>query len=478
MRVPARQRRPKTTTTPGPEAKSDLRSSPTISPMAMRTPTSLQPKLTVNSPGDRYEQEADRVADEVMRMSEPKIQRLCPECEEKLQQQSMAEEEKQEDAETLQTKPIAGSITPLIQRQTEPSEEDKTEEEEILQTKPASGEASIAFPALQNQITALQGGGQPLPESERYFFEPRFGADFSQVRVHADGQAAEAARAVNARAFTLGRDVIFGGGWYQPRSAEGQQTDDQKERERGGQPVTGVRLCHRVFDLRSPLWRFMPARHCYVAAVTESGSVDKALTATFDSEHSGTPDAVPTKADWVCSDPYPVSFETVRSKYKELCDPAAFQLGANNCCSCADRALKASGVKPRPGDFPATNLGTGLDPSEHSKGWKSEALGLFTTAPMGDTEIRSFVAGKTPTELSAIPLEGKIMLIDRLLSGWVSNEDRVAIEKVIRSSSEQDRGRLRAIYNTRARPRLDVGTLHGSLNSWLSSYPWYFPIGR
>jgi hypothetical protein len=60
-----------------------------------------------------------------------------------------------------------------------------------------------------------------LPESERHFFEPRFGADFSQVRVHADGQAAEAARAVNARAFTLGRDVVFGGGEYQPRSSEG-----------------------------------------------------------------------------------------------------------------------------------------------------------------------------------------------------------------------------------------------------------------
>ena len=52
MRGRARQRRPKKTTTPRSEAKSDLRSSPTISPMAMRTPTSLQPKLTVNSPGD------------------------------------------------------------------------------------------------------------------------------------------------------------------------------------------------------------------------------------------------------------------------------------------------------------------------------------------------------------------------------------------------------------------------------------------
>ena len=223
--------------------------------IAIGSPSSpvLQRKLAIGQPNDQYEQEADRVADQVMRMPAPKIQRLCPECKEELQRQPIEEEKKKEEEETLQTKPLAETITPLIQRQTEPTEEEKKkkedealqtkslaetitpliqrqtepteeekkEEEETLQTKPASGEASTVSPALQNQITALQGGGQPLPESERHFFEPRFGADFSQVRVHADGQAAEAARAVNARAFTLGRDVVFGGGEYQPRSSEG-----------------------------------------------------------------------------------------------------------------------------------------------------------------------------------------------------------------------------------------------------------------
>jgi hypothetical protein len=186
----------------------------------------IQTKLKISEPGDRYEQEADRVADQVMRMPEPKIQRVCAECEEELQRQPMEEEEeKKEEEETLQTKPLAESITPLIQRQTEPTEEEekKKEEEETLQTKPASGEASTVSPTLQNQITALQGGGQPLPESERHFFEPRFGTDFSQVRIHADNQAAEAARAVNARAFTLGRDVVFGAEGYQPGASEGRR---------------------------------------------------------------------------------------------------------------------------------------------------------------------------------------------------------------------------------------------------------------
>jgi hypothetical protein len=255
--------------------------------MAIGSPSTpmLQRKLAIGQPNDQYEQEADLVADQVMRMPAPRIQRVCPECKEELQRQPMAEEEEKEEEtlqtkplaetitpliqrqmepteeekkedeetlqtkplagsinppiqrqmkpteeekkkkeeETLQTKPLAGSINPLIQRQTEPAEEEKKEEEETLQTKPASGEASTVSPALQNQITALQGGGQPLPESERHFFEPRFGTDFSQVRVHADGQAAEAARAVNARAFTLGRDVVFGTGEYKPRSNEGQR---------------------------------------------------------------------------------------------------------------------------------------------------------------------------------------------------------------------------------------------------------------
>ena len=209
----------------------------------------IQAKLRVGQPGDQYEQEADRVAEVVMRMPEPRIQRVCTECEEKLQRQPMEEEE--EEAETLQTKPLAEQITPLVQRQAEPMEKEKEEEEtlqtkplakqikplvqrqtepmdeeeeeEMLQTKTTSGQPPTVSSRLQNRITALQGGGQPLSQSERAFFEPRFGADFSQVRVHSDSQAAETASAVNARAFTLGRDVVLGAGQYQPSESEGRR---------------------------------------------------------------------------------------------------------------------------------------------------------------------------------------------------------------------------------------------------------------
>ncbi len=144
----------------------------------------LQTKLKISEPGDRYEQEADRVADQIMRMPKPQLQRK--EC-----------------------------LTPGCR------EEDN---DEILQAKPAVGGESIgaqaAHPLIQN---VLSSPGQPLDSAARSFMEPRFGQDFSRVRVHTDSKAAESARAVNARAYTVGRDIVFGKGQYTPGSDEGKR---------------------------------------------------------------------------------------------------------------------------------------------------------------------------------------------------------------------------------------------------------------
>ncbi len=188
----------------------------------------IQAKLKINQPGDVYEQEADRVADEVMRMleptahdfsssSSPSIQRkcaacasgggTCPEC---------AEKEK-----TMQRKPWAAQITPLIQRQAmeEPEEEEK--EEETIQAKEVAGGTPAASPHVESYINSMRGGGQPLPESARAFFEPRFGYDFSSVRVHSDSRAAESSQSLDARAFTLGQNIVFGARQYAPYTDEG-----------------------------------------------------------------------------------------------------------------------------------------------------------------------------------------------------------------------------------------------------------------
>jgi hypothetical protein len=114
----------------------------------------IQAKLKVGPAGDKYEQEADRVADQIMRMTE----RLNP-------------VQRQEDEEEIQTRPLAASITPLVQRFksfiTSPLQR-KPEEEEDIQTKSTvSGGSFEAGSAFESQLSAMHGGGRPLSDSVR-----------------------------------------------------------------------------------------------------------------------------------------------------------------------------------------------------------------------------------------------------------------------------------------------------------------------
>ncbi|GAC1625097.1 MAG: hypothetical protein NVS4B9_16590 [Ktedonobacteraceae bacterium] len=77
---------------------------------------------------------------------------------------------------------------------------------------------NVAPPLVQD---VLNSSGQPLDESTRTFMEPRFSLDFSQVRVHTDERAVESARSVNALAYTVGRNIVFGAGQYAPGTAAG-----------------------------------------------------------------------------------------------------------------------------------------------------------------------------------------------------------------------------------------------------------------
>lgn len=79
---------------------------------------------------------------------------------------------------------------------------------------------AVAPPVVQE---ALSAPGRPLEQSARSFMEERFGHDFGRVRVHADARAAVAADAVRARAYTVGSDIVFGAGQYEPSTAEGRR---------------------------------------------------------------------------------------------------------------------------------------------------------------------------------------------------------------------------------------------------------------
>lgn len=175
----------------------------------------LQTKLKVSEPGDVYEQEADGVAEMVMRMPDQTIQPR-PTCS--FASGSPCGNNFIKD-KRIQTKPLINQITPLVQRQVKRGDE----EEETIQMKPATGQPQTVSPLLANHINSLEGGGQPLPKSVRDFFEPRFGIDFSSVHVHADERAAESARAVSAQAYTVGRNIVFGAGRYMPESLQGKK---------------------------------------------------------------------------------------------------------------------------------------------------------------------------------------------------------------------------------------------------------------
>lgn len=134
----------------------------------------MQTKLVVSRPGDDFEAEADRVADGVMRMPE----RVTPDPSPRLQRQAI----------TSVGSAIAGSA----------------------QTPPIVQEV-------------LSSQGQPLDAATRSFMESRFGHDFGQVRLHTDSRADASARAVDALAYTVGHDVVFGEGRYSPSTSEGRR---------------------------------------------------------------------------------------------------------------------------------------------------------------------------------------------------------------------------------------------------------------
>lgn len=132
----------------------------------------IQAKLDVSQPTDASEREAERVADEVVRMGDSGDGA---------------------DRHPAVTRTASGSSGRTVDGETE------------------------------SRIESVTSGGRPLPESTRSFFEPRFGRDFSEVRVHTGPDADEAARSINAEAFTYGSDVVFRSDAYRPGSRDGRQ---------------------------------------------------------------------------------------------------------------------------------------------------------------------------------------------------------------------------------------------------------------
>lgn len=283
-----------------------------------------QARLTVNQPGDKYEQEADSVADQVLRMGAAK---------------SVQREGTEEDEEQVQAKPLAGAISPLVQRASDEEDEDEEdrkpvqakslpgllqrapEEEDPNQASaPHATQASAPAPdanqssapapdATQSQAEAqtptapgqepeeeqvqakalpgtpsslqrdgggeahsadvsgvvsqgLSGGGQPLDTQTRAFMEPRFGHDFSQVRIHTDARASQSSEQIAARAYTVGGDIAFRSGEFSPGTGDGKRLLAHElthvVQQNGAEPLTAFRQAETK---TLPNWGSWPNGH-------------------------------------------------------------------------------------------------------------------------------------------------------------------------------------------------------------------------
>jgi Domain of unknown function (DUF4157) len=167
----------------------------------------IQAKLKVGQPDDKYEKEADQMADKVMRMPEPD----CIDCK---KEENDVQAKKEDD--DIQRQPEDEEIQAKKEDEEEPVQA-KEEDEEAAQRKPSS-----SAPA-SSSLNSVPSGGQPLQASTRSFFEPRFGRDFSNVRVHDGPKASESAQSIKAKAYTKGSDIVFGSGYYSPGTHSGKQ---------------------------------------------------------------------------------------------------------------------------------------------------------------------------------------------------------------------------------------------------------------
>ena len=165
----------------------------------------LQSKLKIGQPDDIYEHEADRVAEQVMRMPDPRYVPQSP----------------------VNSQPVGSSIQSAgrypeidIQRK-----EDDDEEEGIVQMKqglqPCAAGSQPDVPPIVHEV--LSSPGVLLDPATRAYMEPRFVHDFSKVRVHSGAAAEQSARDVNAKAYTRGHDIVFGAGRFAPGTDEGRR---------------------------------------------------------------------------------------------------------------------------------------------------------------------------------------------------------------------------------------------------------------
>jgi hypothetical protein len=240
----------------------------------------VQTKLRIGQPGDKYEQEADRMADQlVQRLTEnengngqrltarsglqrkpifesesepevqtksinghasyaPQVQRKCTECE---REENLQNTEDQDEVDSLHRKAIFDSAAPPPEEDGEDGVQRKSNsmagagvlqpkcaecadgEGEAVQRKKTTESTTSPRDGLSSRLASSKGDGFPLPKNTRVRMEGAFGADFSNVRIHTDSRAERMNQSVQAHAFTHGSDIYFNSGKYDTTNTAGQK---------------------------------------------------------------------------------------------------------------------------------------------------------------------------------------------------------------------------------------------------------------
>lgn len=266
-----------------------------------------QTKLTVNQPGDRYEQEADLMAEHVMR-------------------------------------------SPLLS--------DVDHRSGLHQEEPSHTSSA--------RHDSIPSHGRPLDSHTRQFMETRFGHNFSQVRVHTGADAAESARGYNSKAFTLGRDVVFGAGQYLPQSSSGlkllahELTHVIQQKGRGGQSPAMVQRSNG-----GPLPVVIMSGPAAIANVPEDAAEKVIRSAGAKAQKAGSLRFVPT------------------SGYADFVKNAHKALKENECAS----KVLINGHGGSDANSAWMTMGSSTDPT---RGWGTTDIGNNAGTMIGDDVFKNF----------------------------------------------------------------------------------------
>ena len=465
----------------------------------------LQAKLEVGAVDDPLEAEADRVADQVMRMPDEVVQRKCAECE-------------KEDKNAV--------------RRTAASTDTRTKE------------------APQAVHDVLRSPGEKLDASTRAFFEPRLGCDLSAVRVHTGSTAASSAQSIGALAYTASSDLVFAPGNYAPHTNAGRRLLAHELahviQQRGAPVHESGNVAPPVHSGPTMISRTPATGHCsapWTCAATPctqpdtpgqaqpstkwgldlkidtdvekasdiSSAADVGHTYVVFTESNGAqysygfyphPDAKPDPAfhpqvfgcivhtdtaHQSCVD-YTEHYDLTQQQYANAlrfaqlsCTaPPNYNVLSYNCTTFAVDVAKQAGQSP---PSPKGSVGHGTFDADNPNTLKEGFLDQHvpTWRLTSDTEIRDWVAahdalttaGKPGPTIAMLPADEKARLLSRLLEGYVSDDDVAAFEKICSSITDaterktvQDRvgPHVDDLYSARQKQRVQIA-LFGSTPS-------------